>query len=215
MKRSTIFRRALLAAVLKLLLAAPAAAQLASDSPRMLGPHAPAGFGMYWLRSSAFPGDGDGLLITWAPRPLDARLILRAGAGTGLQGTPAGFLGVDTRVPITTGPGRTLDLSWNAGLGASFGEYLMGTLPMGISVGHEFASGAVSFAPYLSGGVALDMRFFQDERDQQEEFSVQHSVELGSDLSLDAGRKVTLRASVSFGERSAVAAGVMLQGSRP
>jgi hypothetical protein len=214
MRTIKLMRRALLAAVLRLLFAAPAVAQLASDSPRMLGPHAPAGFGMYWLRSSAFPGDGDGLLITWAPVGLDAKLVLRGGAGTGLSGTPAGFVGVDTRVPIRGGPGRLLDVSWNAGLGASFGEYLMGTLPMGISVGPHWASGAVSFAPYLSGGVALDMRFFQDERDPQEEFSVQRTLELGSDLSLDAGRKVTLRASVSLWERRAVAVGVTVQGGQ-
>jgi hypothetical protein len=215
MTRGSLVRRALGAAVIRLLLGAAAATgQVAFDSPRMLGPHAPAGFGMYWLRSSAFPDDGDGLLITWAPLPLEGKLVLRGGAGTGLRGTPAGFAGVDTRVPIATGPGRLLDVSWNAGLGASFGEYLMGTLPMGISVGREWSAGAVAFAPYVSGGIALDMRFFQDERDPQEEFSVQHSIGLGTDLSLDAGRRVTLRAGVSLGERGAAAVGVMLQ-SRP
>jgi hypothetical protein len=198
-------------AVAGLFFPAGAAAQLVSDAPRLHGPHAPSGFGMYWLRGGALPGDGDGLLVTWAPASLRSAVVFRGGAGTGVAGTPAGFAGVDVRVPITADR-HLLDVSWNAGVGASLGEYLLGTLPMGLSAGHEWSSGAISFAPYVAGGLALDIRF--GEEAPEEEFVVQPTGEVGVDLSLDAARRVTLRAAVGLGERGAVAVGAAVQGRR-
>jgi hypothetical protein len=127
-----------------------------------------------------------------------------------VAGSPAGFAGVDVRAPISRG--RLLDFSWSAGLGVSLGEYLLGTLPMAISAGHEWSSGAVAFAPYVSGGLALDMHL--GEEAPEEEFTIQPAGEVGLDLSLDAARRVTLRAAIGLGERGAVAVGAAVQGRR-
>lgn len=188
-------------------------AQLASDAPRLLGPHAPSGFGLYWLRAGALPGDGNAGLITWAPPGLLGALTLRAGAGRGVGGSAAGFGGVDLRVPMAQrSQGAAVDVSWTAGVGLSVGEYLMGTLPMGVSVGREWASGSVSFAPYVSAGLAFDMRVFEEA--PEPEFLVQPAAEVGVDLSLDPARRVTLRAGASLGDREAVAVGAIVRAGR-
>jgi hypothetical protein len=54
------------------------------------------------------------------------------------------------------------------------------------------------------------------EREQPdlEEFGGQPTGEVGVDLSLDAARRVTLRAGFSVGERRGIAIGAMVQGAR-
>jgi hypothetical protein len=193
-----------------LLAAAPAAAQLVFDAPRLQGPNAPSGFGAYWLRTGALPGDGSGVLVTWAPPALQGKMTVRGGGGHGAGGTPAGFGGIDVRVPMMrSGAGRMIDVAWTAGLGASMGEYMMGTLVMGASAGREWSSGSVAFGPYLSAGIAADMRMGEEAPD--EEFVVQPAAELGVDLSLDPARRVTLRAGASLGDRKAFAVGAMVR----
>jgi hypothetical protein len=187
--------------------------QLASDAPRMLGPHSASGFGLYWLRAGTLPGDGNAALITWAPPGLQGALTLRAGGGDGVGESAAGFGGVDLRVPMARRElGAPLDVSWTAGVGASVGEYLMATLPMGISLGREWSSGSVFFAPYLSGGLAFDMRVFEEA--PEPEFVVQPAAEVGVDLSLDPSRRVTLRAGASLWKREAVAIGAIVRAGR-
>jgi hypothetical protein len=190
-----------------------ASGQLASDAPRLLGPYAPTGFGLYWLRAGALPGDGNAGLVTWAPPGLQGALTLRAGAGRGVGGSAAGFGGIDLRVPMAQRRlGAPIDVSWTAGVGVSVGEYLMGTLPMGVSVGREWASGSVFFAPYVSAGLAFDMRVFEEA--PEPEFVVQPAAEVGVDLSLDPARRVTLRAGASLGDREAVAVGAIVRAGR-
>jgi hypothetical protein len=153
------------------------------------------------------------VLITWAPAALQGRVVVRGGGGTGAEGIPAGLAGIDLRVPMARRQtGAPLDVSWTAGVGMSAGEYLMFTLPMGMSVGREWASGSVAFAPYLSGGVAFDMRLGEEAPEQ--EFVVQPVAEVGVDLSLDPARRVTLRGGASLGRREAVAIGAIVQAGR-
>jgi hypothetical protein len=195
------------------LLALPASAQLAWDTPRLLGPNVPDGFGVHWLRAGALPGDGDALLVTWAPPGLPAGMSLRGGGGRGAGGDVAGFGGVDVSAPLTERrPGLPVDLSWNAGAGLGVGQWVLFSVPVGLSAGRAWSSGAVWIAPYVSAGLALDLRVGDEAPDK--EFEVQPAADVGVDLSLDRARRVTLRAAASLGDRQAVAVGVLVRTGR-
>jgi hypothetical protein len=180
--------------------------QVAWETPRMLGPHSPGGFGVYWLRAGTLPNDGDVVLVTWAAPGLPDGVSLRGGAGKGAGNEVAGFGGIDLNTPIAThSEGQPVDLSWHTGVGLGYGQYLLVTVPLGLSAGRAWSSGAVWAAPYASVGVALDLRMGGDAPD--EEFDLGPSADLGLDLSLDGNRRFVLRAAVSLGDRQALVVG--------
>lgn len=208
-------RRILLAALLAFgsipLPATPASAQLAPDTPRLVSPNGPGGLGVYWLRAATLPEDGDGILVTWAPAALPDGVRLRAGGGTGANGDMAGFGGIDAQTPLirdaTTLP---VDLDWYTGIGFAAGSYLLVTVPAGISGSVSWSSGSIWMAPYVSAGLAADLRI--GESAPGEEFEVHPAVDIGFDLSLDAARSFVLRAAASLGDRQTLAAGIVLGG---
>lgn len=193
----------------------PAAqAQLAPETPRMLPPDGPGGLGVHWLRGEVLPGDGDAVLVTWSPSFLPARLRLRGGGGAGVEGEAAGFGGFDVQAPLARGRrGQPLDLDWYSGLGVGVGQYALVTLPLGLSGGLQWSSGSVWLAPYVSAGVAADLRL--GEYENAEEFEVHPAVDVGLDMALDPGRSVILRAATSLGDRQAIAVGLVVGGGRP
>lgn len=199
------------------LLAAPVRGQIAWETPRMLGPDTQGGLGVHWLQAESLPGDGEALLVTWQPPGLPEGVFLRGGAGTGAGGETAGFGGIDVRSRIATArEGQPLDIAWIAGAGVGVGEYLLVTVPAGITAGHTWASGSVWFAPYVGVGLAMDYRRTLDsERDSfDDEFEVHPTADLGLDLSLDSGRRFILRAAASLGDRQAIALGAAIRTSR-
>jgi hypothetical protein len=102
------------------------------------------------------------------------------------------------------------DLDWQAGVGVGFGENLLVTVPLGVSAGISWSSGAVWMAPYVSAGLAADLRL--GEEFEGEEFEVYPALDIGLDLSLDSGRRFILRAASSLGDRQAVAIGLVIGG---
>ena len=193
-----------------LLLPASLGAQLAWETPRMLGPSSPGGLAVHWLQAETLPGDGEGVLVVWQPPGLPDGVFLRGGAGTGAGDETAGFGGVDVRSPIASArPGQPLDLAWIAGAGVGVGEYLLFTVPVGLTAGRNWASGSVWFSPYLGVGLALDYRRALDDEDAvpDDEFDVYPTADLGVDLSLDPGRRFVIRAGASLGDRQAIALG--------
>ena len=130
-------------------------AQLAWETPRMLGPNSPGGLAVHWLQAETLPGDGEAVLVVWQPPALPDGVFLRGGAGTGAGDESAGFGGIDVRAPIASArPGQPLDLAWIAGAGVGVGEYLLFTVPVGLTAGRSWASGSVWFSPYLGVGLA-------------------------------------------------------------
>lgn len=190
-------------------LSGPAAAQIVWDTPRMIGPESPSGLGLYWMRAGARPGDEDVFLGTWSVPGFDGAVVLRGGGGEGAGGETAAFGGVDFHAPLTRhGSGQPLDLEWNAGAGFSVGQYVLVSVPMGVSAGRSWASGSVWFAPYVFAGAALEFRTGDEAPD--EEFKVEATGGLGVDLSFDPSRRFVLRASAALGERQAVAVGFVV-----
>jgi len=191
--------------------AAPAAAQIVWDTPRMIGPESPSGLGVYWMRAGARPGDGDAIFGSWSLPGFGGSVAARGGFGEGVAGEKAAFGGVDLHAPLARHrPGQPLDLEWNAGAGFGVGEYLLFSVPMGVSAGRSWSSGSVWFAPYVFGGAALEFRTGDEAPD--EEFKVEATAGIGVDLSLDRARRFVLRASAALGERQAVAVGLSVGG---
>jgi len=198
-------------AALMLLVAVPslAAAQLAPDSPRLISPHGSGGLGVHWVRSETLPGDDAAVLATWAMPGLPAGMRLRGGAGKGAGGVNAAFGGIDFQAPLMRGAKpRPFDLDWQSGVGLSIGDYTLVTIPVGLTGGVSWTSGTVWMSPYVTAGIAADLRL-GDEAPERE-FEVNPSLDVGLDLSFDIERKVVLRAATSLGDRQAVSLGIAL-----
>lgn len=199
-----------MASVASLLLAlvpAAAGAQLAADSPRLISPHGSGGLGVHWVSPAALPGDEGALLGTWAMPGLPTGMRLRGGVGRGVAGTNAAFGGIDLQAPLLRGPSlRSFALDWQTGIGVSAGEYALVTVPLGLSGGVSWTSGDVWLAPYLTAGLAADLRFGDGAPDR--EFEVSSSLDIGLDASFDINRRFVLRAAASLGDRQAVSVGL-------
>ncbi len=206
-------RRVFLTLVAMLLSSAPvgASAQLAPDTPRLVSPHGPGGLGVYYLQADVLPGDDVGVLATWAMPGLPPSLRLRGGVGTGAADKQAVFGGIDVQTPLTRArEGLPLDLHWQAGAGVGVGDFVMVTIPVGITAGVSWSSGSVWMAPYVSAGVAGDLRFGGDF--EGEEFEVDPALDIGFDLAFDSGRNLVLRAAAALGDRQGIAVGVAVGG---
>jgi hypothetical protein len=206
-----------IAALGVVLLACPLAAraQVAWDAPRLLGPESPGGLGVYWLRASSLEVETDAAMGTWGLPGTDGRIVLRGGAGVDEEDRVSAFGGVDLRAPLARHTSeQPLDLAWHAGVGAGGGaqdgQYLVVSVPMGISAGRSWTSGSVWLAPYASVGVVLDLNFGDDAPD--DEFGVTPAVDVGVDVALDPDRDFVIRTAISLGDRQAFAIGLNLGG---
>jgi hypothetical protein len=210
--RDRLRHRALLATLaLSFAIVQPVAGQFVWDTPRMIGPESRGGFGLYWMRAGALPGDGDAVMGTWTLPGFDGAVAVRGGGGRGAGDEIAGFGGVDVRAPLARHTERQpIDLEWSGGLGAGVGEYVLVSVPVGLSAGRSWSSGSVWFAPYVYLGIALDFRTGDEAPD--EEFDVQGSAEVGFDLALDRARRFVIRASGALADRQAFAVGFAISG---
>jgi hypothetical protein len=200
-------RLALEVAAVALATAVPAGAQILPDSPRMTGVLDEPSLGVYYLRPSALPGDDVGVLATWQPTFLPETVRFRFGGGTGAADQTAGLGGIDVRIPLRNDSDR-LQLAWTTGIGASFGEWGIASLPIGLTVGAVYSEGAVTLAPWAGVGVGFDLQFGDEAPD--EDFEVRPAVDFGLDLSFDRARRIRLRTGVSVGDRNALAVGLAI-----
>lgn len=214
MNRYAIAATALaVAGSLSALAPAAAAGQILWDAPRMIGPESPAGVGFYWLRAEALPADGDAVFATLPLPGTGGGVTLRGGLGEGATDELAGFGGIDVRALIARhDESQPLDIGWNAGVGGSYGEYLIVSVPVGLSAGRSWSSGSVWFAPYVGLGAVLDYR--RGEEAPDEEFALEANAEVGVDMAFDTARRFILRAAASLGDRQAVAVGLAIGGAR-
>jgi len=186
-------------------------AQIAWDTPRMVGPESPTGFGVYFLRSSALGGEMDAAMGTLGLPGTNGSVSLRGGAAVNADDDLTVFGGIDVRAPIARHTDtQPLDIEWTAGIGAGApaqGErWALVSLPMALSAGRSWSSGSVWLAPYVSLGVAFDLNVGGDAPD--EEFEWSPTADVGLDLALDAGRRFVVRVGASLGDRHAVAVGL-------
>lgn len=193
--------------------ATPVSAQIAWDTPRMIGPETPAGLGVYWTRAEVLPGDDDAVFGTWALPATGGSVVLRGGFGKGVAEEEAVFGGVDVRAAIARhSDTQPFDVEWTGGAGFGVGEYLLVSVPFALSVGRSWSSGTVWFAPYVTAGIALDYRHGDSDFVPEEEFEVQATAGVGADVSFDSARRFILRFGGALGDRQAVAVGLMISG---
>lgn len=197
-------------------LALPAAAhaQPAWDSPMLMPPGINDGLGVLLMEAA---GGGVGALLTW--RAPQWNFGVRAGIVDGNRGDDVGLLtGIDVNGALTRSSNEfPLDIDWvfGAGLGVSDGAVI--SLPLGLSVGHQFRSDNASFLPYATPRIVLDAFIGDDDDDLDDDDPPRRGrdddVELGVAIDLGLDLRVTpsflIRFAATVGDRDAVALGLV------
>lgn len=179
-----------------------ATSQVAWDSPLLLAPGSPAGLQVFLIDADA--SDGVGALVHYRRGRAPSGLGFRVGVTEEIRGEAVVFGGVDFSGPLTTADEAfPLDVLWVGGLGASVGEDVLVSVPVGVSLGRLIQSPDVRILPYGGPRVVLD-GYLGDEPNR-EEVGIDVVVDAGVDLAFDTGWAV--RFGLTVGDRQAVAIG--------
>ena len=146
-------------------------------------------------------------------RPKSVAVV--GGFGQGVAEEDAAFGGIDLRASLARHTDtQPLDVEWTGGLGVGVGlgdsGYILGSVPVAISAGRGWSSGAVWFSPYVSVGGVFEYRHGEEAPD--EEFSFDSIVGLGLDLAFDQSRNFVISAAAALGDRQAISVGLVLGG---
>lgn len=179
----------------------PVESQVHWESPFMVAPNSPAGWGLYLVDPA--PGSGIGVLSTWRGSAAPGGIGFRLGLAEGVRGELAVYGGFDASgFLLRRSQDFPMDLLWVTGAGASVGDRAFLAFPLGVSLGREFEADGVWFNPYASPRVVLDARFGDDDDD----LDLDLAVDLGVDIGFDPGW--TIRFAGTVGDRSALAIGM-------
>lgn len=196
------FWAALLAGIVLLCTADSARAQVYWDSPLMLAPATPPGWGVY-LTDSA-PGGGVGVMSTWRRSAAPGGPGFRIGIAEDRRDQVTVFGGVDLSGRLVNASAdMPLNIIWITGVGLGVGDGTVLSFPLGVSMGRDFQSDGVWFNPYLAPRVNLDA-WLGGNRDDN--LRLRLAVDLGVDVSFDPGWAV--RFGGTLGDRSALAIGL-------
>ncbi len=205
-----IVRRIFLGTVLALALSAlPAQGQVAWDSPMLLGPATPSGWGVFLVDPS--PGRGIGALGTWRGDDGGGGLGYRLGLAEGAGDKLAVYSGIDVSGFLLRHSDEfPLDVLWVTGGGMGVGDAFLLSFPLGASVGRELEAEGVLFHPYLAPRVVLDAVLGRDGPEDGSDLDLGFVVDVGLDISFQADWSIRFAASV--GDRSTLAIGVSFLG---
>ena len=177
--------------------------QVAWESPMLMAPEQPAGFGVYLVDPD--PSNGVGALATWRSSGTPGSLGFRVGLAEGYRGEVAGYGGVDvSSILHRGGPTFPLDIVVAAGVGAGVGEYLLVTVPLGLTFGRALDLDNARFIPYTTPRLVLDAHFGSDR--PRRGVDLGFAVDLGVDVAFDPAW--TIRFGATLGRRSALAIGL-------
>jgi hypothetical protein len=186
-----------------------ATAQVAPETPRLVSPHSSGGLGVHWLRAHTLPFDDEAVLLTWAMPGLPEGMRLRGGVGRGAHEGNAFFGGVDLQRRAWRGDAAMpFAVDWQGGAGVSVGDFVVVTIPAGITGGMIFGEGAMTLAPYLTAGAVAELRMGALAPPRR--FEVGPSLDAGTDIGFDRDRRFVLRLAASLGDRQAVTLGFAL-----
>ena len=175
-----------------------AQAQVAWDSPMLLPPRPPAGFGIF-LADVA--GGEVGVLGTWRPGNYGLRLGLAEDGSDNL----AVLGGIDFSGALASASrDLPVNVDWVFGAGASIGNDVMVSIPLGLSAGFSFGSDGARFTPYITPRVVVDAFF----GGAGENLDLALGVDLGLDLRFAALRGAMIRFGATL-DRDAVALGLV------
>lgn len=180
--------------------AAPAAGQVAWDSPLLLAPGAPPGFGIHVLEPH--PGDGPAAMGQWRSSAAPVSYGLRVGVGQDATDDVGVFAGIDVSGPLVAMTAdNPVGFMWVAGVGVGVGGDLFLSIPLGVAAGSEILTETVLIRPYGSPRVVLDAAFGDGD-----DFDADLAVDLGVDLAFDP--RWTIRVAGTLGDRRAFSVGV-------
>jgi hypothetical protein len=198
MKKTVLF--GLLLGVLSM--AGPAQAQIAWESPMLLPPKAPDGFGLFLLDVQ---GGDLGFMGMW--RSPTYGFGLRAGIADARDNDIGVFGGVDFSGELTRSTEEfPIDIDWVGGVGIGIVHGALISAPLGLTLGHEFVGDDVGFNPYLTPRVVLDACLDCGRRGDDNDLNLGFAVDIGLDLRLTTNFLV--RFGATLGDREGVAIGL-------
>jgi hypothetical protein len=185
------------------LLPGHAAGQIRWDSPLLLPPRASDGLGVYLVDVS---GGDLGVLGTW--RSPSWNFGLRAGLAEGRGDDLGIYGGLDFAGSLTRATDEfPLDIDWVFGAGLGIVDGVLISVPLGLTLGHDFENEGIGFVPYLTPRVVLDACIDCDVfRADEDEVSLDFAADLGLDLRVT--RSFVIRFGATLGDREAVAIGI-------
>lgn len=180
--------------------ARPLSAQLAWDTPALVGPHAPAGLSVFLV--DPWPGDRLGALAQWrAPGPVWS-FGYRGALAQGLRDELEGFAGIDVSRALagSVGQADVRFVAWG-GAGLGVGNDLTLSVPLGVVAGWSGLGDGTAFSPYAGVHVVFDLTSAEGDNAR-----VDGVFDFGLDLRLAAGW--VARFGGSIGGRDAFAIGI-------
>jgi hypothetical protein len=189
-----------LALALFAVLAAEGRGQVVWDSPMLLPPLPSAEMGIYLVDPA---GSGLGAMGTY--RAVPGGMGLRLGIADADDGI-ALFGGLDVLFNLArVTPEFPVDISWFTGVGAGFSDWVVVSVPLGLTLGHTFVGPDVRLTPYAAPRLDLDAHL--GDVPGGSELSLRVGVDLGFDLAVQAGWMIRIGAGI--GDRSGLAVGVV------
>ena len=181
-----------------------ARAQVAWDSPFLVAPQTPAGWGFYVTDPS--PGDGVGLMTTWRRTDAPGGTGFRLGLAEDPADDLAVFAGVDLSGSLVTADEEIpVNVAWVGGAGLGVRDGMLVSFPIGVAVGRAFETDEVWFHPSVSPRVVLDGRFGGEG---SSDLDLDLAVDVGVDLGF--GPSWVVRFGGTVGQRSGLAIGLSL-----
>jgi len=181
----------------------PAAAQIAWDSPMLMPPKPPDGFGIFLVDVA---GGGLGVLGMW--RSPTYGFGLRGGVADANDNDIGVFGAVDFNGELTRSTEEfPIDIDWVAGLGIGIVHGGLISAPLGLSLGHDFAGDGVGFTPYVTPRVVLDACLDCGRRQNDNDLNLDFAVDIGLDLTLT--RALRIRFGATLGDREGVGIGLV------
>jgi hypothetical protein len=92
-------------------------------------------------------------------------------------------------------------------------EYLVASVPLGVSLGLRLGSGDFQVEPYAHPRVALDIISVGPSSDEQTDTDFAFVLDLGADVNI--GQKVIVRGGASLVDRKSYGVGLVLRWPRP
>lgn len=186
----------------------PVRGQIAWETPMLIGPGAPGGFGIHLMEP--WPGNGLGVLGTYRTSPVPVGLGFRIGLGEDRRDDLSVFGGVDVAGFLVRSSGdQPLDVLWFAGAGIGIGDDALLSFPLGLSIGADLRADNVIFRPYVAPRVVLDACLGDRCRPglrEDDNLDLDIAVDLGLDLSF--APTWTIRFAATLGDRDALLIGV-------
>lgn len=198
--RSTRF--AFVAVLAVALFATPARAQVAWDTPMFVAPSTPTGWGLYLVDPA--PGDGIGFMGTWRS---SSDIGYRLGLAEGFGGDLAVFGGIDVSANLLQADADfPLDMDWVAGVGAGVGDYVLFSVPLGLTMGRLLQAETLTLNPYFAPRLVMDAAI--GDAPGGDDLDLSFALDVGVDVSPAASW--TIRFAGSLGDREALGIGVSM-----